>query len=98
MGLVYSGCECLIEKHRAKHDIWNAPLAGCAAGGIMAAPGGCLGGPNGLCRAGRGGRAWGVGGVGEETATGSCAAVLLCSTCARPSASSCAPSNGSAAA
>ena len=39
MGFVYSGCECLIEKHRARHDIWNAPLAGCAAGGIMAAPG-----------------------------------------------------------
>jgi hypothetical protein len=38
MGLVYSGCECLIEKHRARHDIWNAPLAGCAAGAIMAAP------------------------------------------------------------
>ena len=42
MGLVYSGCECLIEKHRARHDVWNAPLAGCAAGGIMAAPGEAL--------------------------------------------------------
>jgi import inner membrane translocase subunit TIM22 len=39
MGLVYSGCECVIEKRRARHDVWNAPLAGCAAGGIMATPG-----------------------------------------------------------
>lgn len=45
MGLVYSGCECLIEKHRARHDQWNAPLAGCAAGGIMAAPAG----PKAMC-------------------------------------------------
>ncbi|KIY96372.1 import inner membrane translocase subunit Tim22 [Monoraphidium neglectum] len=45
MGLVYSGCECLIEKRRARHDKWNAPLAGCAAGGIMAAPAG----PKAMC-------------------------------------------------
>jgi hypothetical protein len=47
MGLVYSGCECLIEKRRARHDKWNAPLAGCAAGGIMAAPGETPGGEGG---------------------------------------------------
>jgi hypothetical protein len=40
MGFLYSGTECLIEKYRAKHDKWNATLAGCATGGIMAAPGG----------------------------------------------------------
>ncbi|GBF88280.1 import inner membrane translocase subunit Tim22 [Raphidocelis subcapitata] len=45
MGLVYSGCECVIEKRRARHDIWNAPLAGCAAGAIMAAPAG----PKAMC-------------------------------------------------
>jgi import inner membrane translocase subunit TIM22 len=40
MGAVYSSCECVIEKKRARHDFYNAPLAGCAAGGLMAAPGG----------------------------------------------------------
>eukprot|EP00879_Flechtneria_rotunda_P017427 GHRR01018260.1.p1 GENE.GHRR01018260.1~~GHRR01018260.1.p1 ORF type:complete len:172 (+),score=18.39 GHRR01018260.1:23-517(+) len=40
MGFLYSGTECLIEKYRAKHDKWNATLAGCATGGMMAAPGG----------------------------------------------------------
>ncbi|KAI8465875.1 MAG: Tim17/Tim22/Tim23/Pmp24 family-domain-containing protein [Monoraphidium minutum] len=45
MGLVYSGCECIIEKRRARHDAWNAPLAGCAAGSIMAAPAG----PKAMC-------------------------------------------------
>jgi hypothetical protein len=39
MGFLYSGTECLIEKYRAKHDKYNATLAGCATGGLMAAPG-----------------------------------------------------------
>lgn len=39
MGFLYSGTECLIEKYRAKHDKWNTTLAGCATGGLMAAPG-----------------------------------------------------------
>ncbi|KAF6260681.1 mitochondrial protein translocase family, partial [Scenedesmus sp. NREL 46B-D3] len=45
MGFLYSGTECLIEKYRAKHDNWNATLAGCATGGLMAAPGG----PKAMC-------------------------------------------------
>ncbi|KAF8067340.1 TIM22-1 [Scenedesmus sp. PABB004] len=47
MGLLYSGTECVIERYRARHDAWNATLAGCATGGLMATPGGpkamCLG-------------------------------------------------------
>jgi import inner membrane translocase subunit TIM22 len=39
MGFLYSGTECMIERYRAKHDAVNATLAGCATGGIMAAPG-----------------------------------------------------------
>lgn len=39
MGLLFSGNECVIEKYRAKHDRWNAVLAGCSTGGLMAAPG-----------------------------------------------------------
>jgi len=48
MGFLYSGTECLIEKYRAKHDKWNATLAGCATGGIMAAPGGICWGQSGV--------------------------------------------------
>jgi hypothetical protein len=39
MGFLYSGTECMIERYRAKHDSLNATLAGCATGGLMAAPG-----------------------------------------------------------
>lgn len=39
MGFLYSGTECMIERYRAKHDAMNATLAGCATGGLMAAPG-----------------------------------------------------------
>jgi import inner membrane translocase subunit TIM22 len=39
MGFLYSGTECMIEKYRAKHDKWNATLAGCATGGMMAVQG-----------------------------------------------------------
>eukprot|EP00798_Chlamydomonas_sp_ICE-L_P026323 gene26323-17418_t len=35
-GAVYSFNECVIEKARAKHDIYNPALAGCATGAIMA--------------------------------------------------------------
>lgn len=40
MGFLYSGTECMIERYRAKHDAMNATLAGCATGGLLAAPGG----------------------------------------------------------
>mmetsp|Transcript_29741 Transcript_29741/g.41072 ORF Transcript_29741/g.41072 Transcript_29741/m.41072 type:complete len:161 (+) Transcript_29741:160-642(+) len=35
-GAVYSTSECAIEKVRAKHDIYNAGLAGCFTGGVLA--------------------------------------------------------------
>lgn len=34
-GVVYSASECAIEKARAKHDLYNTMLAGCATGAIM---------------------------------------------------------------
>jgi import inner membrane translocase subunit TIM22 len=37
---LFGGTECLIEKYRAKHDIWNPVLSGCLVGGTMAAKGG----------------------------------------------------------
>jgi import inner membrane translocase subunit TIM22 len=40
MGALFAGSECVIEKARAKHDIYNAVYAGCAAGGALAASGG----------------------------------------------------------
>jgi import inner membrane translocase subunit TIM22 len=39
MGFLYSGCECVVEKHRARHDAYNATLAGCMTGGLMAVTG-----------------------------------------------------------
>lgn len=35
-GALYSFNECVIEKHRAKHDRYNAAYAGCATGGMLA--------------------------------------------------------------
>ena len=47
---VFSGSECVIEKYRAKHDVWNQALSGCAAGatlnaknGVQASAFGCAG-------------------------------------------------------
>ena len=44
---VFSGVECVVEKGRAKHDIVNGTLAGCATGAALAAGQGpqamCLG-------------------------------------------------------
>lgn len=40
MGFLYSGIECLVEKHRAKHDKLNPVYAGCITGGILAHSGG----------------------------------------------------------
>lgn len=36
-GVVYSGSECIVEKVRARHDIWNSVVGGCATGAILAA-------------------------------------------------------------
>eukprot|EP00955_Chlamydomonas_euryale_P078694 363193-Chlamydomonas_euryale.AAC.12 len=44
-GSVYSFNECVIEKFRAKHDIWNTALAGCATGAMIAHGGG----PQAMC-------------------------------------------------
>lgn len=47
MGALFSGSECVIEKYRAKHDIYNSAYAGCFTGGLLAHSGGpkmmCIG-------------------------------------------------------
>ncbi|KAK2394022.1 mitochondrial import inner membrane translocase subunit TIM22-4 [Trifolium repens] len=47
MGFVFSAAECVVEKARAKHDIGNTFIAGCATGGTISAKGGpkaaCMG-------------------------------------------------------
>lgn len=33
---LFGGIECIIEKHRAKHDVWNPVLSGCIVGATLA--------------------------------------------------------------
>eukprot|EP00262_Sarcandra_glabra_P008624 TRINITY_DN22206_c0_g1_i1.p1 TRINITY_DN22206_c0_g1~~TRINITY_DN22206_c0_g1_i1.p1 ORF type:complete len:170 (-),score=33.36 TRINITY_DN22206_c0_g1_i1:268-777(-) len=40
MGLIFSAAECIVEKARAKHDMTNTVVAGCATGGLISAKGG----------------------------------------------------------
>ncbi|KAL0040875.1 hypothetical protein WJX79_008176 [Trebouxia sp. C0005] len=40
VGALFAGSECVIEKMRAKHDIYNSMYAGCFAGGTLAASAG----------------------------------------------------------
>ena len=44
---MFGGVECLIEKYRAKHDVWNPVASGCVVGATLSAKGGpaaaCLG-------------------------------------------------------
>jgi len=44
---LFGGVECIIEKYRGKHDIWNPVLSGCAVGATLSAKGGpqaaCIG-------------------------------------------------------
>eukprot|EP00598_Pedospumella_elongata_P006057 CAMPEP_0184973372 /NCGR_PEP_ID=MMETSP1098-20130426/5184_1 /TAXON_ID=89044 /ORGANISM="Spumella elongata, Strain CCAP 955/1" /LENGTH=183 /DNA_ID=CAMNT_0027495823 /DNA_START=43 /DNA_END=594 /DNA_ORIENTATION=- len=44
---LFGGVECLVEKYRAKHDVWNPVISGCAVGATLSAKGGpaaaCLG-------------------------------------------------------
>ncbi|KAF3926734.1 hypothetical protein ABW21_db0205796 [Orbilia brochopaga] len=40
VGALFAGTECVIESYRAKNDMANAVLAGCATGGILGASGG----------------------------------------------------------
>jgi import inner membrane translocase subunit TIM22 len=42
---MFAGSECVIEKFRAKHDIYNSVYAGCATGAVLAKGGG----PKAMC-------------------------------------------------
>ncbi|KAK4534740.1 hypothetical protein CDCA_CDCA02G0765 [Cyanidium caldarium] len=35
-GSTYTIVECGVEKYRARHDLWNSPVAGCATGAVLA--------------------------------------------------------------
>ena len=37
---LFGGVECVIEKYRAKHDVWNAVASGCVVGATLSASGG----------------------------------------------------------
>ena len=37
---LFGGVECVIEKYRAKHDVWNPAISGCIVGATLAAKGG----------------------------------------------------------
>jgi import inner membrane translocase subunit TIM22 len=37
---VFGGTECLVEKYRGKHDVWNSVLSGCVTGAAMQAKAG----------------------------------------------------------
>lgn len=47
VGALFAGSECMVEKHRAKHDMYNSAYAGCFTGGVLAHSGGpkmmCIG-------------------------------------------------------
>ncbi len=34
---VFGGTECLVEKYRGKHDVWNSVISGCVTGAAMQA-------------------------------------------------------------
>ena len=47
---IFTGSECVVEKYRGKHDVWNQVVSGCVAGaaiqaknGPMASATGCAG-------------------------------------------------------
>jgi import inner membrane translocase subunit TIM22 len=37
---LFGGVECLVEKYRAKHDVWNPVISGCVVGATLSAKGG----------------------------------------------------------
>ena len=39
---LFGGVECIIEKYRGKHDVWNPVLSGCAVGATLSAKSGPL--------------------------------------------------------
>ncbi len=47
MSFLFGGVDCVIEKYRGKHDVWNPVASGCLVGGTISAKGGpaaaCLG-------------------------------------------------------
>lgn len=45
MGAMFAGSECVVEKIRAKHDIYNSGYAGCLTGGVL----GVRAGPQAAC-------------------------------------------------
>ena len=40
LSALFGGVECVIEKQRSKHDIWNPVLSGCAVGATLSAKAG----------------------------------------------------------
>lgn len=40
LSALFGGVECLVEKQRAKHDVWNPVVSGCVVGATMAAKAG----------------------------------------------------------
>ena len=45
MGALFAGSECVIEKMRARHDMYNSIYAGCTTGALLAHSGG----PKAMC-------------------------------------------------
>ena len=47
LSALFGGVECLVEKQRAKHDVWNPVVSGCIVGATLSAKGGpaasCMG-------------------------------------------------------
>jgi mitochondrial import inner membrane translocase subunit TIM22 len=37
---LFGGVECMIEKYRAKHDVWNPVISGCVVGATLSASAG----------------------------------------------------------
>jgi len=37
---VFNGSECLVEKYRGKHDLWNSVASGCVTGAMLQAKSG----------------------------------------------------------
>jgi import inner membrane translocase subunit TIM22 len=44
---LFGGVDCIVEKYRGKHDVWNPVISGCAVGATLSAKGGpgaaCIG-------------------------------------------------------
>lgn len=40
LSALFGGVDCVVEKYRAKHDIWNPVISGCAVGAALSAKAG----------------------------------------------------------